>query len=203
MLLTGACSAPPRRRRRPWAAGSGQGGSGGGLRARGAPVEAWAVPAVCAGLRHLGGRRCQPSADAGSVMGRRGDAGAVAAGDRYALRRLPGRLHGSLAGRGGRDCGRHSLLTAAPPRPRRGLRLGRGPVGRYRVAAGRYTRFVSLLRFPASRSPARRGAQSGWSHLAGRGRGMAEGPGGSGELVRRGSAGDLMINSRRRWLWLE
>ena len=67
------------------------------------------------------------------------------------------------------------------------------------VAVGRQRGGVPV---PASRLPARRGAQSGWSLLAGKGRGMAEGPGGSGEPAGSGSAGDLMINSRRRWLSL-
>lgn len=147
--------------------GTGRGGRGGGLRERRAPTGAWAAPAVCAGLWRLGGRRCQPSA--GSVRGGEATArGRRRRGTGAALRRLPGRLHGSRAGWGGRARGRHSLLTAAPPRPRRGAppRMGsrRSPSG----GSGELCRPLP---------PALRRAQSGRSRLAGRGRGMAWRPG--------------------------
>lgn len=81
----------------------------------------------------------------------------------------------------------------------RARRAGSALDGVPEVAVGRQRRGLPV---PASRLPARRGAQSGWSRLPGRGRGTAEGLGGSGEPARSGSAEDLMINSRRRWLSL-
>lgn len=76
------------------------------------------------------------------------------------------------------------------PAPRRGLRRGWGAGGRCRAAAGRSPRPSLPAAFPVLR-----GAQSGWSRLAGRGRSAAEGPGDSGEPARSRSAGDSVINS--------
>lgn len=85
-------------------------------------------------------------------------------------------------------CGRHSLLRTAPPRPPRGLRLGRGPGGVPPSLPPASPPTAVLSRAGGARP---RG-DSAW----------LEAPGGSGEPARSESAGYLMINCRRRWLSL-
>lgn len=79
---------------------------------------------------------------------------------------------------------------AGTARPPGGLRLARGP----QAALGRLRGGLSV---PVSAFP-----PAAVLGQARRGRGTAEGRGGSGEPARSGSAGDLMINPRRRWLGL-
>lgn len=142
-LLGSLGHAPQRRRLCPGVARAAPMGSGRGREradGAGAAAAAWGSggrrlrrgPGLC----HRGRRWCRPSA---AVKGRRGGAGA-AAGDRCALRRRPGRRHGSPAGRDGPPA------QGAPPRT--------GPGGGCRAAAGRSLR-------PCLRLPSRRGARSG------------------------------------------
>lgn len=74
-----------------------------------------------------------------------------------------------------------------------GLRLGWGPGGRCRAAAGSS---AGPCRPPSAvlsqAGPAWPGGDGAWLKARGR----------SGEPARSGSAGGLMINSRRRWLSL-
>lgn len=103
---------------------------------------------------------------------------------------MRGRQRGTGVPYGAVQGGGMAPLRAGTARPPRGLRLARGP----EAAVGRRRGGLSVR--ACACPPAAVLGQ------ARRGQGTAEGRGGSAEPARSGSAGDLMINSRRRWLRL-